>query len=412
MSATSKKPQHLFIHPSRIVETVQKQADVVPIQQFKVLFPIWEVQITGNQRESQDYGLLERFIERGIGQGGLHSAKDLEKFFKIPEHMLGKTLAYLRSVNHLADGPNGTLHLTPLGQDSLRDEVFYRSLETHRTFYLEGYHSHPLLREHYDLTFLTEADSWRSKERFHRLFSENDQRLCQEQIFWLEKQPERATKYNLPDEIKISSVDTVSRAYFPISIVEARQYAPGNKKRQMQFTTRYLVLSHIQGWHDTFFEDIVNREPTIANQLREQATRPPVNIEQKLASWIERRELNARLEQAENGIWQVLIDARAFKETKPRVRLNDLGNFTLEQDYFLQIWCHDEDIRRKAVLEQTLTAAEKYINDRRRVFKTEIMRMLERNARALQIEGCDWAQFEEYVEKQKRSEVLEEIADD
>ncbi|MGH2506329.1 MAG: hypothetical protein ACRDHZ_02785 [Ktedonobacteraceae bacterium] len=410
MSVASKKPQYLFIHPSRIVETVQKQADVVPVQQFKVLFPIWDVQIIGNQREGQDYGLLERFIERGIGQGGLRSAKDLTKFFQIPENMLEKMLTYLRNVRHLEDGPNDSLLLTPLGQDSIRDEVFYTNLETHRTLYFEGYGSQPLLREHYDLTFLTEADSSRSKEYFHRLFTEDNQYMRQEQVFWLAQQPDRATKYNLPDEIKISSVSAINRIYLPISIIEARQYASGNKRAQTQFTTRYLVMSHIRDWHDTFLEEIVNREPAIANQLREHAEQP-VDIKKKLADRENKLGAEASLEQAENGIWQVLIDADVFNEAKPRWSLSDLGNFRLERGYFLQIWCHDEDIRRKAALEQTLTFVERQIKGQRRVFRADITRILERNATALHIEQWSWALFETYVKEQDREEIFEEIAD-
>lgn len=414
MSRVSKKSPYLFVHPSTVVKTVQKQANVVPVQQFKVLFPVWDVQIVGNQRESQDYGLLERFIERGIGQGGLHSAQELTKFFRIPEKMLGKMLTYLRSVNHLEDGPDNALRLTQLGQDSLRDQVFYRSLETHRTLYFEGYNSHPLLREHYDLTFLTaaESDSIRSKEQFFRLYLDR-QGFNERQISWLREQPDRATKYNLPDEIdiSISSDKTVNLVYLPISIVEVRQYAPGNKRAQVHFTTRYLVLSHIYGWHDVFFEGIVNKEPTIANYLKELAERP-VNIEEKLEPWVRQQGIDgAYLEQTEHGIWQVVIDADAFHESKPRVRLKDVGNFKLEHGYFLQIWCHEKDIRRKAALEQTLISVERQINSQQRVFKAEVMQMLERNAVALQIEACHWMHFETYVAKQDREEVLEEIND-
>ncbi|MGH2482654.1 MAG: hypothetical protein ACRDHW_23655, partial [Ktedonobacteraceae bacterium] len=67
---------------------------------------------------------------------------------------------------------------------------------------------------------------------------------------------------------------------------------------------------------------------------------------------------------------------------------------------------------RKAAFEQTLASVEKQIANQRRLFKAEIMRMLERNAKALQVEECSWIHFEAYVEGRNKREILEEIADE
>jgi hypothetical protein len=389
----------LLYSPQRALEIVAATDGLLPVRLFSVLFPLWEVEVTGMQRRSQPYEMLDSFLERGIAEGELGSAAGLSAFFGLERNIMDKALARLQTMGHVQAGTDGGLALTELGRASLADGVCYRDLETRRKLYFEALNSRPLPQEHYRLRILSEVEamSYSGRNTLLRLYRF---RSWQRQaVADLERRPDRA-KWNLPDEVRDLEERSVAPAYLPLYIVEARDRAtPGH------FGARYMVLSRVRGLQDTFFEELVNSEPDLLDPLYAEA-KPDVKarMEEKIAGWDLGEKV--RLAQPAPDAWRAIVAPEVFLGLRPSLTMADIGQYELVDGYCLQIWCDDPALRREAALDRALTSIAHW---QRPTTQQTVGQLLETLVTRLQTREMDVAELSEWASKRKAIDALAKL---
>lgn len=366
--------------PRHAIEHVQTLSGVTPIRLFAMLFPLWYVETTATQEQGRPYELIEQYIERGIEEGLLHTAKELAEFFGLDNRLVEKSLIFLETIGHIT-GSNSLYNLTSLGKRSVSEGKKYVEKETRRVLYFDGFHSQPLLQEHYgnNLRIVSEIEAdeicrlyGRATRgyQFHSLFSMHPWRP--EMLSALERRADRA-RYNLPEEIRGLRPLNVMQVYLPMYIIEV------SKQASRSPLAEYIVYTHIKGRRDMFFEHIINTSLDISSALLVEKN---LSLDERWADWLHKRGLtNTFPEQLTNGIWRVVLPKEAFSTQHIDLSIASIGTFHLEHGYFLQIWCDDVQIRREAALDRTL----KIIQRRRKyITKEDIEENLQIFAKQLQ----------------------------
>lgn len=112
-----------------------------------------------------------------------------------------------------------------------------------------------------------------------------------------------------------------------------------------------------------------------------------------------------------SGVWRVVLDQEALKakDRPKRVQLGNLGEFSLERDYFFQIWCDDDSIRHEASLEQTLLYLERQVRIQKPVSQQYLQDFLVRASETLQVQASPWEEFEEYTDRCGKVDLLDEV---
>lgn len=90
--STTLKP---IYDPRRAIEHMQTLQGTMPIRLFAILFPLWDVETTATQEEGRPYELMEKYVERGIDEGRLHTVEELASFFGLQSEMVKKILNFL-----------------------------------------------------------------------------------------------------------------------------------------------------------------------------------------------------------------------------------------------------------------------------------------------------------------------------
>ncbi len=400
----------LFTHPNLIVECLQTIGEIVPLRQFRLLVPLWEVHISGQQRESRDYALLERFIERGIAEGELRTAGELERFFGLPPQIVAKMLTFLRGVGHL-EGDDEHLRLSALGQESLRSGSFQRDLATHRLLYFEAFYSRPLPRDYYDLRILSEDEAARLRDRtIYRLYSEQlHQRFVPQELAALQQRANRE-QFNLPPEIHSCQIERLEQAYFPVTAVEVLAYDP----RTRAWNQRFMAISRLRERRDTFFEDLINQVPTIAYSFPDYNEQ---DVYKRLQNWLESQGVSTspevQIARSEAGMWRIKIaPALLSRGTRSPLRISDLGNYRQENGYFFQLWCDAPNIRRQSALEQTLTFATRRLKNQQPTSREGVEHFLGHVARRLAVATPTWQDLEKFASSTGQAAVLDDLNDE
>ena len=398
----------LFVSLRSIVETVQTIENAIPVKLFKILFPLWNVDVIGTQQEGHPYELLEQFIEQGIHEGALSSIETLTHFFGLPNDIVEEKLNFLRAIGHVT-GTNTRLALTSLGMQSLQSGMSYRTLETRRNLYFDAFGLRPLPRNHYNLHLLSFEDAQKIQDSsIYCLYSFRswDNHATSE----LSQRLDRSS-YNLPDKLIISESRGVERAFIPMCIVETHIHDIAHQK----MNTRYIVVTHVQGWRDVFFEEIVNSESSIHDLLQSEFDHQGKSIEDLLAKWLSRQRFAqyAHLLQAQDGIWQVHIDAKVFTQANVHLammNIRDIGSYRLAQSYLYQIWCDEPPIRRTAALEQTIAFIER--NKQQRLMKQlTIHNFMQRITEHLKIEPLAWYDLRDYAKNVGKLAIVDDMED-
>ncbi|MBX5457364.1 MAG: hypothetical protein IRZ31_10730 [Thermogemmatispora sp.] len=415
METKGQRLRHLFVSANRVVETVQAVGGLVPVRQFRLLFPLWRIGISGHQYEKRPYELLERFLERAIGEAELQTVEELERFLGLPLSAVTSTLAFLRTVGHVS-GDDEHLRLTDLGKASLQSGLFLRPLESQRLLYFEAFDSQPLPRSYYEheSLILSEGKAARLGDRtITRLYSGPQGLYFDPGRLWqLARQPDRE-QFNLPSELELGpdAIRQVARVYFPLTVVEAHAY---DEHFQHVQGKRYLALSPIAGYRDHFFERLIQSKPAIAYSFPElDERRIPEVIERHASRLGLQLPGEARIIRSSAGLWQLVLSPRLFQaasagERQP-LRLSDLGNVRQEDGFFFQLWCADQRLRRRSALEQTLLFIEREQRKKQTLFRGSILHMLSHVCQRLQVPVADWSELEAFAREQEREDLLEEL---
>jgi len=384
-------------HPRRALEHMQTIQGIKPVRVFAILFPLWDVETTATQQEKRPYELLERYVERGMDEGQLHTVKELEAFFGLQGEMVDKILTFLETLGHVSHKGN-SWELTSLGRKSVREREKYVEQEKHVRFYFDAYTSRPLRKEHYDgrkvrIFSLAEAEAVLHAKtwgyRFHLVTSTGVWQPGS--LSELEARVDRAD-YNVPPEMqKIREVrdeaHTMKLAYIPMYIIETTRQVSGSVSARGYWGQRpyYLVYTGIRDLRDSYFEAIINNNDTVYAALRAEKVWSQQDLWRE---WLQDQKItNALPLERPDGTWQISLPVSAFEGSSPKFPTTKVGEYDLRNGYVIQIWCDDRVVRRKAVHDRVLQLIK---NQQRYIKRQTVQEQLRLLAKQLQTDAVSF----------------------
>jgi hypothetical protein len=359
----------------RVLEDAAFGQGLTPTRLFSLMLPVWQVEVKATVTEGRPYELIDRFLERGIIEGGLGTVRELAGFFALDEPLVDRALRFLFAIGHVVQC-DGRVHLTELGISSYRDRVCYIvEREDRRKLYFEAYSSRPLRRPYYDAGVVTvlsleEANKARSANGygFSMLFARDGFR--REALAELTSLAER-DHYNLPARIDRPESLGETLVYLPLYVVRAVD---------SRGRTRYLAYSQAGDVPDPDLSDLCERSTEILSVLgSEELQSRPDYQKTRMTNWLKQKDLEQHTPiRLDHGAWEVVLPATAFEPDGP-VPLNKLGSFVVLNTDLMYIRCEDEEIRKRALL----TRMDSYLTARFRVDADEAVTRIGRIARQL-----------------------------
>lgn len=352
----------LFSYPEqRVLEDAAFARGTTPTRIFALLFPVWCVTITSTVTEAEDYDLIDRYLERGIAEGGLATTADLARFYALDDVIVDRALRALAAIGHVT-WSNGVWKLTQLGLRSTQEQKRYvLKAEDRRKLYFDGWESHPLTRPHYDARKVTMAPIDADFGSFQALFTTRG--FDPGALLRLASNPDR-DRFNLPAQIdNPRPVCAPEQLFLPVYVVRAL-----DARR-----VRYFVYSQASDEADTDLTTLAERTPEIAGVLETEA-RSAQDDQQRARDWLRRNDLDDhRLSRTGGGMLRVTLPGAAFGGEQG-VPLHRLGSFVLQGTGFFQVWCQDERVRGRALLERL----EYFVTARSQVTREQIESRLAR----------------------------------
>jgi hypothetical protein len=325
---------------ARAVEHACSLTGMVPRRVFAVLLPLWQVEISADVYEQQQFEVIDQFVVRAIGEGGLHDRDALIAFLGLPGDLVDRCLSFLRGLGHVTDaGPR--LELTDLGRESIRAGIRYVVSTSRQTILIERQTGWPLPRAYYDagVTVLRgpqlEDGQVCDSTRFLRLFTIAG--FDPKVLPWLEANPDRA-RFNLPIESRNLRRGEITEGFLPAYLIETTD-------------GQLLGYSALGEHRDEFVEQVF--EATQVRRLVEAEDEPdPAQLWREwLAQKLEYG--SGALEQLPDGRWRVVLQAGDFGEP-PKLPLAQLGTYLVREHDFLQVWCAGESTREAALYQRSL----------------------------------------------------------
>ncbi|MEV5300939.1 hypothetical protein [Amycolatopsis methanolica] len=341
----SGKP--LLYPEERALDDAAWEQGLTPSRIFAILLPVWQVEVRATVTEGRPYELIDRFLERGILEGGLTSVAELSRFFALDEPLVDRAVRVLSAIGHVAVR-DGRLALTELALRSQRDQICYvTTREDRRKMYFDAFSSRPFSRGYYDagtVTFLTAdkaaaATAAHPYPRFLKLTSTHGFR--RDALRDLEGRSDR-DHYNLPFRVEQPESLGEECVYLPVYLVRA-----ADARR----APRYLVYSQITDTADPELSDLCGSLPEITGLVESETLAvQPGRHDQRISDWLADKGVHGvRAVQTERGFWQVTLPATAFRPSG-RVPLSRIGSFVPLGTGVLGVWCEDERIREDAFL--------------------------------------------------------------
>lgn len=344
--------------PRRALEHIQTMQGVTPVRLFAILFPLWDIETTATQEEGRPYELMERYVERGIDEGQLHTIEELAAFFGLQREMVKKILHFLETLGHVTHS-GANWELTSLGLRSVREGKKYVEQEKRIRLYFDAYTSKPLRTEHYkskkvhifspeEAAEIVHSKTW--GYRFHLIISMNEWQPTS--LHELEARVDRAD-YNMPPEMRGIQVITVRPSYIPMYIIETTRKLPSSASTQSYLEPKpyYFVYTGIRELHDTYFEHIINNNAMVYATLRGAKV---LSQRDHWRDWLQEKGIAGVPLERPDGTWQISLPASAFAGPQAKFAMTRVGDYDLRDGYFIQIWCDDKVLRRKAALDRVL----------------------------------------------------------
>jgi len=231
--------------------------------------------------------------------------------------------------------------LTELGRYSAQEDIRYEPKESRQEILIEQFTGQPLPRAYYQgsvpVFFSTEipGDRLADRSRFLPLFAPAVFR--RELVETLAQRPDRA-ELNLPRKLRDLRFIGERDAYLPAYIIETAG-------------TGLLVYTAIAAERDAFFENACRQVPDIVQLIRAEKTAGPREI---WTEWLADSQAGpGTLHQLPNGIWRATLRPTAFGHDA-KLSLSKVGSYELRKRHFLQLWCDDTGLRRRALIERAL----------------------------------------------------------
>lgn len=359
----------------RALEDVAFGHGIAPVGIHAVLLPVWQVEIAATTTEGHPYELIDRYLERGIAEGALHTVTELADFFGLDHVLVDRAVRFLGAVGHLT-AVDGRLALTPLGLRSVRDQLRYVvTREDRRTLYFDAFGSRPLTRPYYDSRTVTMlrgdalAEGTADGSRFRMLFSSHGFRRTA--LTELADRPDRA-RFNLPERIDDPTSLSEDHVYLPLFIVRAA--APAG--------VRHLAYGPAGDRSDPDLTELLEQTPEIIHVLqaddRRRQGRP---VADAVNRWLAAKgRPPVQLTAQPDGGWQ--IELRADDFGPDAVPVQRAGSFQVFDGDVVRLWSEDEETRRRALLERTNL----YLTARRRPDRDETEEFVGRISRQLRLD--------------------------
>ncbi|MFF3326310.1 hypothetical protein [Streptomyces sp. NPDC002889] len=333
----------------RALEHAAYTLEFVPTRIYSVLLPVWCVEVRAEVTEGEPYELIDRFLERGIAEAELDTADELASFFALDPSLVRQALRFLHAIGHVKES-RGRIALTELGHRSVRDKVRYtHTRQDRRKLYFDAFACRPLTRAHYDVRKVTFLSGDTAQEALNRRDGPALNVLSATRCFRREALSELAhnpdrDRYNLPERIDNPESLHEDHVFMPTYIVRA--VAPGGK-------VRHLVYTQAADEVDDGLTAACETTPEVFGTLEaEEADAERQDFQDRAARWLSARNL-ARYQpsRGEHGAWRVTIPGAGFG-TGRGLPLTRLGSFVVLGTSFFHVWCADEDVRRRALVER------------------------------------------------------------
>jgi hypothetical protein len=325
------------------VEHATTLPGIRPVRLFPVLWPLWQVDTRAEIYDRQDFEIIDHFVVRAIAEGGIADRDELVAFLNVPAGLVDRCLAFLGLIGHLTV-TGRALELTELGRRSVQDGVRYVASTSRQTLLIERQTGWPLPRAYYDAnvpvldTPQIEEGQLADRSRFLPVFTATPFRP--EVLDWLEKHPDRVG-YNLPGQLRNLRNDGVRDGYLPSYLIETADH-------------RILAYTNVAEDRDEFLEGLCAKT-SVQHLMEARDIGDPAVIWRK---WLAQSAVfgAGTVRRSAGGGWRVVLDAAAFGDS-PKLSVNRIGAYQFYDHHFIQIWCADPAIRRRALLGRALGIA-------------------------------------------------------
>lgn len=356
----------LFSYPElRALEDAAFARATAPTHIFKLLLPIWCVTIAATVTDAEDYDLIDRYLERGIAEAGLTTTAELARFFALDEVLVDRALRALTAIGHVTC-LNGQWALTALGHRSTADRKRYViRAEDRRKLYFDGWESSPLTRPHYDSRRVTMLPVDALPDHFHALLTTRG--FDDGALHRLAGLADR-DRFNLPLQIdRPRQVCAPEQLFLPVYVVRATEGR----------YTRYLVYGQAGDEADHDLTGLVERTREVAGVLETEASnaRAP-----QAREWLDRNGLKGHVVPTGEGLLRATLPSAAFSGEHGQP-LHRLGSFVVQGTGFFQVWCQDERVRRRALVERLA----QYVLARTQITRAQVETRLARLGRQLEL---------------------------
>ncbi|KOV79282.1 hypothetical protein [Nocardia sp. NRRL S-836] len=360
----------LFSYPEqRALEDAAFARATTPTRIFKLLFPIWCVTIAATVTDAEDYDLIDRYLERGIAEGGFTTAAELARFFALDEVLVDRALRALAAIGHVTCA-NGRWALTALGRRSTAAQKRYViRAEDRRKLYFDAWESRPLARPHYDSRKVTMLPLHARPDHFEPLVSTRG--FDDGALHRLAGLADR-DRFNLPAQIdQPRQVCAPELLYLPVYVVRATE---GRH-------VRYLVYGQASDEADRDLTALAEGVQEVAGVL-ETEQRSARDPQSQAHDWLNQANLTGRVARTGEGLLRVTLRGDAFGGDRG-LPLHRLGSFTVRGTGFFQLWCQDERVRERALAERLAS----YVLARSQVARAQVENQLARLGRQLGFTG-------------------------
>jgi hypothetical protein len=326
-------PDVVAAHPiDRVLADALAAPDVVPVRLFTLLWPLWRIDFTAFIVNDEPYDTIDHFVSRAVVDGGIRAVPELAAFLSLDRPLVQRVVAFLAGIGHLTRSGD-TVTPTELGRRSVADGVRHANREFRRTMLFDQFSAEPLPGKRYaNEVTLSEAALTAHAMQFDTLFSA---RSFQPDLAltWMER------SVHAPEAREALTLypGNPSEVYLPLYVVEAESGA-------------LLVYSATNGARDKLMQRRCRTEPTVAAVIRVEPRPDPQRCWQE---WLVERGFSANhLRQLTNGGWRAALPAGAFQGGDAQFGLGRIGSFEVRRRQFVQLWCDEREVRRRAVLER------------------------------------------------------------
>ncbi|WP_217549908.1 hypothetical protein [Streptomyces sp. GbtcB6] len=383
-------PRLMNFPEERVLEDAAFGQGIEPTRLYALLLPVWQVEIRADVTEGEDFFLIDRFLERGLRHGALHTVDELAMFFALDQALVAQAVRFLAAIGHLREETGGRLSLTPLGQRSVDDDIRYVvTRQDRRKLYFEALNCTPLTRVHYDeevvtllpaheLARVTRSDHY---PRFTPITVASG--FDRSALDRLKDRKDRA-RFNLP--VALDALESLEETvvHLPVYVVRGRK--------------GLLVYGQAEAGTapDPELSELCTRTPELINALDNEETGEEADerVMRSARRWLREQGLDSVApEQDDDGTWSVSLPASAFGEEG--IPVSRIGSYRMAGSRFFRVWCPEETPRKLALL----VRLDQRMGSRRKVTRQEAEELVTRLARQLRLEVPELSRLRAGAEK-------------